>query len=210
MWINWIASAGYLLLLLLLLLLTGCLLTDELLVNTNESLLCHFLHLFSRPALLPFTAFFITFLLFLLNEFVLILDPEIIEVVGVSVEFESFFLVFPIRSELIQVRRGITRPVHFLKGKWQRATIKNLLILNTITLEVVLETKFLNPHISFHSGVQLGSLLIENLDTLIEGGRTLVEVVGLTDQITKKVLSVFRERTELLDNASKRVYHHSL
>ena len=40
----------------------------------------------------------------------MILDPEVIEVVGVSIEFESFFLVFPIRSELIQVRRGITRP----------------------------------------------------------------------------------------------------
>ena len=37
-------------------------------------------------------------------------------------------------------------PVHLLEGKWQCASIKNLLILNTITLEVVLETKLLNPH----------------------------------------------------------------
>lgn len=48
--------------------------------------------------------------LLLLNELLLTQHPEVVEVVGVSVELEPIFLVIPIWSELVQVRRRLASP----------------------------------------------------------------------------------------------------
>lgn len=51
------------------------------------------------------------YLLFLLlYEFLLVLYPEVVEVIGISVEFQTLLLVLSIRSELVQVRGRVTSP----------------------------------------------------------------------------------------------------
>lgn len=51
------------------------------------------------------------YLLFLLlYEFLLVLHPEVVEVIGISVEFQTLLLVLSIRSELVQVRGWVTSP----------------------------------------------------------------------------------------------------
>lgn len=50
-------------------------------------------------------------LLFLLfYELLLALHPQVVEIVGISVELQAILVVLTIGSELVEVRRGLTPP----------------------------------------------------------------------------------------------------
>lgn len=59
-----------------------------------------------------------------------LLLPKIKEVRRVCVEFECFFPIVPVRGEVVERWRGITRVVCFQDRHRQRVSVKKLLVLN--------------------------------------------------------------------------------